>query len=144
MTRRHFGWRYLLTLSCLAVLAAGCATGTPPETGPDSSGTSTSGQSEADLQLLSGMPNGAWESSYEPLDAGPVLIQGGTVMTAAGEEIEGGDVLLVGGRIEAVEVDDTALADEGRDRVMISSGVLLTVTSPLPRTSTSTLPTDPA
>ena len=104
MTRKNFGWRYRLTLSCLAVLAAGCATGTPPETGPDSSGTSTAGQSESDLQLLNGMPNGAWESSYEPLDAGPVLIQGGTVMTAAGEEIEGGDVLLVGGRIEAVGV----------------------------------------
>ena len=97
MKRRNFGWRTPLTLSCLVALAAGCSAGTPPETGPDASGKSDAGQSEADLQLLNGMPNGAWESSYKPLDVDPVLIRGGTVMTAAGEEIEGGDVLRVDG-----------------------------------------------
>jgi imidazolonepropionase-like amidohydrolase len=104
MKRRNFGWRTLPALSCLAVLAAGCSAGTPPETGPDASGKNDAGQSEVDLQLLNGMPNGAWESSYEPFEVDPVLIRGGTVMTAAGEEIEGGDVLLVDGRIEAVGV----------------------------------------
>ncbi len=111
MAERRSGWRNQATLSCLAILAAGCAAGGPPETGPDSAGTSTNGQGEADLRMLNGMPNGAWESSYEPLDAGSVLIRGGTVMTAAGEEIQGGDVLLVDGRIEAVGVGLNAPAD---------------------------------
>ena len=102
MAERRSGWRIRLTLCCLAILATGCATGAPPETGPDSSGTSATAQGEADLQLLNGTPNGAWESTYEPLDSGTVLIRGGTVMTAAGQEIQGGDVLLIDGRIEAV------------------------------------------
>lgn len=104
MTRRQFGWRYLVPASCLASFAAACAAGPPPENGLDSSTTSTAVRDEADVRLLNGMPNGAWESTYEPLAAGPVLIRGGTVLTAAGEEIEGGDVLLIGGRIEAVGI----------------------------------------
>ena len=91
------------SLVVLALVAAGCASGGGASTnGPDPAGASAAERAEADRQLLNGTPNGAWESSYEPIASGPVLIRGGTVMTAAGEEIEGGDVLLVDGRIEAV------------------------------------------
>ena len=87
-----------MTLVVLALVGAGCASGG----GSGAGGPDPSEAGQADRQLLNGTPNGAWESSYEPRPAGPVLIRGGTVMTAAGEEIEGADVLLVNGRIEAV------------------------------------------
>ena len=93
------------SLFLAAFMAAGCASGgSTPASGPDASVGDEADRTEADRQLLNGTPNGAWESSYEPLASGPVLIRGGTVMTAAGEEIEGGDVLLVDGRIESVGV----------------------------------------
>ena len=93
------------SLFLAAFMAAGCASGgSTPTSGPDASVGGEADQADADRQVLNGTPNGAWESSYEPLASGPVLIRGGTVMTAAGEEIEGGDVLLVDGRIESVGV----------------------------------------
>ena len=93
------------SLFLAAFMAAGCASGgSTPASGPDASVSGEADQADADRQVLNGTPNGAWESSYEPLASGPVLIRGGTVMTAAGEEIEGGDVLLVDGRIESVGV----------------------------------------
>ena len=93
------------SLFLAAFMAAGCASGgSTPASGPEASVGGEADQADADRQVLNGTPNGAWESSYEPLASGPVLIRGGTVMTAAGEEIEGGDVLLVDGRIESVGV----------------------------------------
>ena len=101
--RRSISWAASLVRA--AFLAAGCASGgNTPAGGPDASVRGEADPAEADRQLLNGTPNGAWESSYEPLASGPVLIRGGTVMTAAGEEIEDGDVLLVDGRIESVGV----------------------------------------
>ena len=52
--------------------------------------------------ILHGRRNGAWRSEYRPLPSVPTLIRNGTIMTAAGEEIEGGDLLLMDGRIAAV------------------------------------------
>ncbi len=100
--RSHSGG--VASLLVLALAAAGCASGGAATRGADPAVTSAAQRAEADRQLLNGTPNGAWESSYEPPASPPVLIRGGTVMTAAGEEIEGGDVLLVDGRIEAVGV----------------------------------------
>ncbi len=51
---------------------------------------------------LAGTPGGAWSSTYRPRPSPPILIRGATVMTAAGEEIEDGAVLLQDGRIAAV------------------------------------------
>ena len=104
MAERRFSTR-AASLFLAAFMAAGCASGgSTPASGTDASVGREADQAEADRQVLNGTPNGAWESSYEPLASGPVLIRGGTVMTAAGEEIEGGDVLLVDGRIESVGV----------------------------------------
>jgi imidazolonepropionase-like amidohydrolase len=95
----------LASLLLAVFMASGCASGgNPPASGPGDSVTGEADRAEADRQLLNGTPNGAWESSYEPLASNPVLIRGGTIMTAAGEEIEGGDVLLVDGRIKSVGV----------------------------------------
>jgi len=41
-------------------------------------------------------------STYRPFPSTPTLIRGGTVLTAAGEEIRNGQVLLVDGKIAAV------------------------------------------
>ena len=105
MTEPRMRGSLSLALFALAFVAAGCASsqGTGLESGPDQAAGATADRTEADRQLLNGTRNGAWESSYEPLASSPVLIRGGTVMTAAGEEIVGADVLLVDGRIEAVD-----------------------------------------
>ncbi len=52
--------------------------------------------------LIHGRRNDTWKSDYRPLPSVPTLIRGGTIMTAAGEEIEAGDLLLEHGRIAAV------------------------------------------
>lgn len=109
-------------------LASGCASGgNAPTGGPGDSVTGEVDRVESDRQLLNGTPHGAWESSYEPLASSPVLIRGGTVMTAAGEEIEGGDVLLVDGRIESIgvglDVPDGATVIEAAGR-FITPGII--------------------
>ena len=86
-------------LSCLGLLfLSACATlrseNAPPE---DSARDSVEIRRE-----LAGMRNGAWESTYTPLPSRPVVIRGATVMTAAGEEIAGGDVAMADGKIVAV------------------------------------------
>jgi len=105
MKRRVAGTKLfsLGSLLLLAVGASACATVRP---GPDGSadGASpvrqTTGSSDHDLRY--GTPNGAWTSTYAAPIAAPTLIRGATVMTAAGETIEDGDVLFEGGKIIAV------------------------------------------
>jgi imidazolonepropionase-like amidohydrolase len=53
-------------------------------------------------RALAGTINGAWESTYRPLPSRPTLIRNATIMTAAGEEIEGGDLLIEDGKIAGV------------------------------------------
>ncbi|TKS54984.1 amidohydrolase [Luteimonas yindakuii] len=43
-----------------------------------------------------------YTSTYAPIASAPVLIRGATVLTGTGERLDGADVLLVDGRIEAV------------------------------------------
>jgi imidazolonepropionase-like amidohydrolase len=47
-------------------------------------------------------PNAAYASTYHPLPSSPVLIANATILTAAGDRIENGSVLLQDGRIVAV------------------------------------------
>ncbi|HEX6862805.1 MAG TPA: hypothetical protein VF414_08320, partial [Thermoanaerobaculia bacterium] len=47
-------------------------------------------------------PNDAYLSTYKPLPSGPVLITNATILTAAGNRIERGSILLQDGRISAV------------------------------------------
>jgi imidazolonepropionase-like amidohydrolase len=76
----------VLYVLALAVPAA-CAPATPPASAP------------APAAPAAGE---AYASTYRPLPAYPTLIRGGTVMTAAGEVIPNGEVLLVDGRVAAV------------------------------------------
>ncbi|MGH7564501.1 MAG: amidohydrolase [Gemmatimonadota bacterium] len=61
-------------------------------------------------RALAGMAHGAWESTYVPLSSRPTLIRDATIMTAAGQEIEGGDLLIDDGKIAALGPDVTAPA----------------------------------
>lgn len=47
----------------------------------------------------------AWDSTYTPVPSTPTLLRNGTVLIGNGERIDGGDVLIVDGRIEAVGRD---------------------------------------
>ena len=88
-------------LSALALTAlAGCARGTtaPPARGP--------APDAAQRQASNPFP-----STYRPLASRPTLIRGGTVMTAAGQVIPNGEVLMVDGRIAAVGAAVQAPAD---------------------------------
>ncbi len=78
-------------LSALALLAAaGCATG-------------RAAQAPAPRAQAAPAPRSdAFPSTYRPFASVPTLLRGGTVMTAAGQVIPNGQVLMVGGRIAAV------------------------------------------
>ncbi|HET9581330.1 MAG TPA: amidohydrolase [Gemmatimonadota bacterium] len=88
-----------LALLLSIVLGAGCATS------PRLDGAADEAVARDSLEVrraLAGTGHGAWESTYRPLPARTTLIRNGTVMTAAGEEIAGGDVLLADRRVAAV------------------------------------------
>ena len=86
-------------LSILLLSAAGCAArGGARSAAPDPSG--------AGAESAAPFP-----STYEPFPSTPTVIRGGTVMTAAGEIIPGGEVLLRDGRIAAVGTSVEAPAD---------------------------------
>lgn len=80
----------------------GCASGGGTVTGGDGLPVDATGADAS--RLLQGTRNAAWESDYVRLPSPPVLIRGGTVMTAAGDELRGADVLLRDGMIESVGV----------------------------------------
>jgi imidazolonepropionase-like amidohydrolase len=92
----------------------------PQDSAPRASAASSAG---AIADLLHGRRNGAWKSTYRPLASRPTLIRGATIMTAAGEEIEGGDLLMRGGRI--VEVGRNLDVPAGTD-VIDASGRFVT------------------
>ena len=87
-------------MSALAVLAVvGCAQGrAEPATGPAPA-------SESMVEAA------VFPSTYSPFPSRPTVIRGGTVMTAAGEVIPNGEVLLVEGKIAAVGATVDAPAD---------------------------------
>jgi imidazolonepropionase-like amidohydrolase len=96
--------------SALVLFAmAGCAVGgSPPAAAP------TPGASAATEPFA---------STYRPFPSQSTLIRGGTVMTAAGEVIPNGEVLLVEGRIAAVGTQVSAPADA---RVIDATGRYVT------------------
>jgi imidazolonepropionase-like amidohydrolase len=78
-------------LSALAlVAAAGCATGRAAQAPAPRAQAAPAARTDA------------FPSTYRPFASVPTLLRGGTVMTAAGQVIPNGQVLMVGGRIAAV------------------------------------------
>jgi len=97
------------SLFCVALtglVLAGCAASGPSTSADDAAAADTTTYDEAALEnMREGTYNDAWASSYEPLPARPTVIQDATVMTAAGETIEEGDVLLRDRQIDSVGTD---------------------------------------
>ena len=74
-----------------AFLLAGCATAPAPAPAQDT-------QDAKDAKD----PNDAYLSTYKPMPSGPVLITNATILTAAGDRIERGSILLQDGRIAGI------------------------------------------
>lgn len=99
-------WMRLCILGWITA-ASGCASSS---TGPGSSVDVTPAIAETDSalyvkRLLAGTSNGAWESTYVPSASQTTLIRNATIMTAAGDEIENGELLITDGRIAGVGLD---------------------------------------
>ncbi len=111
----------LLLSSCLG---AACASATAR----NGAGAAAEERDSREIRrALAGMANGAWESTYVPLPSPPTLIRDATIMTAAGEGIEGGDLLMENGMIAAVgpdvEAPPGAVVVEGRGRY-VTPGII--------------------
>jgi imidazolonepropionase-like amidohydrolase len=86
---------YPVTAALAALLLSGCASTAPsPAPAPTESAPKAAAQ-EKD-------PNSAYASTYKPLPSGPVLITNATILTAAGDRIERGSILLQDGRVAAI------------------------------------------
>ncbi|HEV2148749.1 MAG TPA: amidohydrolase [Longimicrobiaceae bacterium] len=88
-----------LSALVLAATAAGCAQGGRPASAPT---PGSAPQATAPV---------AFPSTYQPLPSRPTLIRGATVMTAAGEVIPNGQLLMADGKIVAVGATVDAPAD---------------------------------
>jgi imidazolonepropionase-like amidohydrolase len=73
--------------------------------------------------LLRGTRNNAWRSTYDPPDAPPTIIRNATVMTAAGETLDGADLLMQNGAIAAIGTNLDAPSDA---RVIDGTGRFVT------------------
>ncbi|HEV2734355.1 MAG TPA: amidohydrolase [Longimicrobiaceae bacterium] len=80
-----------LSALVLAATAAGCAQGGRPASSP----------APASASQAPGVP-GPFPSTYTPFPSRPTLIRGATVMTAAGQVIPNGQLLMADGKIVAV------------------------------------------
>ena len=88
---------FRFALSIVFLLAAACATGAPPATSPAANADDTSRP-----VTLPWRDEGVWASRYAPLPSSPVFIANATILTAAGERISEGGILLRDGVIGAV------------------------------------------
>ena len=115
----------LASAACLAAMLAACAT-----TGTGSTPSGSSG-SAPPTPLASGLQQDLradpFPSTYRALPSQPTAIVGATVLTATGQRIEGGTVLMRDGRIERVEAGLAAPAGyavvDGRGK-FVTPGVI--------------------
>jgi imidazolonepropionase-like amidohydrolase len=105
-SRSNGGGRLMLAALSAAVLAAGCASARAGQTGaahgspaPAQAGDSTS------------VDRPQYPSTYKRHPNPPVVIRNATIMTATGQEIQGGSILFRDGRIVSVGTSVDAPAD---------------------------------
>jgi imidazolonepropionase-like amidohydrolase len=82
--------RRQLWIPLLGVVLSACAA-TPESAAPTTAATEATATAPA-----------PYTSTYRPVASGPTLIRGATVLTGTGARIDGGDVLIVDGKIAAV------------------------------------------
>lgn len=87
--------RYPIPAMLAALLLGGCATAPSPTAAPTRAATPANPEQPEN-------PNDAYLSTYKPFPSAPILITNATILTAAGDRIEGGSILLRDGRIAAV------------------------------------------
>jgi imidazolonepropionase-like amidohydrolase len=98
----------------LAAAAAACAACAAPPQAP------TGAQARAAAEAPDAAPaREPFSSTYSPAPAPPTLIRGATVLTGTGERVDGGDVLIMDGRIAAV---GTGLGAPAGARVVDAAG----------------------
>ena len=90
--------------AALALLLGGCAsTRSAPAEAPAAEAPGKTAESRGDQgQPRKSDPNAAYASTYRALPSSPVLITNATILTAAGDRIERGSILLQDGKIAAV------------------------------------------
>ncbi len=91
-----------ITAALAALLVGGCASTTPASTAAPAQAPVESAASAPEAAKQEKDPNDAYLSTYKPLPSGPVLITNATILTAAGDRIERGSILLQDGRIAAI------------------------------------------
>ena len=84
-------------LALIGLVGSSCATAPAPETAPAAKPAEARG-----TVTLPWRDDGAWSSTYAPPRSAAVLIANATILTAAGERIPEGGILLRDGIIEAV------------------------------------------
>src|ERR671925_936907 len=99
----------------LLALAGGCATGrargAAPQTSPTPTAVPAPAPSKQATAEASSVDRQQYPSTYQRHPNPPVLIRNATIMTAAGQEIANGSILLKDGRIVAVGAKVQAPAD---------------------------------
>ena len=83
------------------LLLSGCATAPPPAAAPVKAEKAAAAEPAKDGKDTRD-PNDAYLSTYKPMPSGPVLITNATILTAAGDRIERGSILLQDGRIAGI------------------------------------------
>jgi hypothetical protein len=86
-----------------ALLLAGCASTAPSPERPKDTKDSRDAKD----------PNDAYLSTYKPMPSGPVVITNATILTAAGDRIERGSILMQDGRIAGIGGGGTGQAPAG-------------------------------
>jgi imidazolonepropionase-like amidohydrolase len=106
-------WRRTAVAVSLAALGlSACATtGGPPAAGGEKS-TATKSPPKPLPRGLDGSASSGFPSTYVPLPSRPTALVGGTVLTAAGDRIDNGVVVMSGGKILAVGGAGTAIPAE--------------------------------
>src|SRR5258705_4415589 len=101
--------RYLSTSLAMLVLLAGCASAGARTTSAAAPAPAVAAATAAATQEAGIGPQ--YPSTYQRHPNPPVLIRNATIMTAAGQEIQGGSILFRDGRIVAVGANVTAPTD---------------------------------
>src|SRR5258706_5934788 len=101
--------RYLSTSLAMLVLLAGCASAGARTTNAAAAAPAVAAATAAATQEAGIGPQ--YPSTYQRHPNPPVLIRNATIMTAAGQEIQGGSILFRDGRIVAVGANVTAPTD---------------------------------
>jgi imidazolonepropionase-like amidohydrolase len=103
--------RYLSATVGLLVLVAGCASGRARTSRAGNAPTPATAAATPAAQDTAGGIGPQYPSTYQRHPNPPVVIRNATIMTATGQEIQGGSILLRDGRIVSVGTSVEAPAD---------------------------------